>query len=143
MGLLANIYKHGGASYANGGLSGEHDDVCIVNVPGPFEPSETHPAVALVPGNVAGAVKVIPVVDVGPVGPAQGKLGRHEVAVNGRLWRLAAPRGCAGPMMGGCYVGTSDSRLGETIAEMGGSRWGGPVSLHDRFEGAALAASMD
>lgn len=115
MGLIASILKHNGRSYANGGLSDQHNDVTIVNVAGPFEPTADRPAVMLVHGNVRGSVKAI---------PAEFVAGR---------WQFAQPRGSVGPMMGGSYIETSDSRFGEAVAALGGPRYS-PVALHDRFE---------
>lgn len=119
MGLRADIYKHKGRSFANGGLSGDHDEVTIVNVDGPFEPTDDAPGVELVSGNLPGTVKIVPTVE------TLQALYDYE-------------RRGIGPMMGGCYVGTSDSRLGQAIRKLTGDRPGahreGMVALHDRYE---------
>lgn len=119
MGLNADIYKANGRSFSSGGLSESHDRVCIVNVSGPSEPTDDSPAVMLVPGNLSGTVKIVPAVLFAGTGP----------------YVPANLRGAVGPMMGGCYVGTSDSRLGEAICEITGQSFAsGMVPLHDRFE---------
>lgn len=145
MGLIVSIYKPPGGGSSNGGLSSRVERVCIVNVPGPFEPSEGEPPVALVPGNVNGQVIAVPVRLM-----RKGEYIEQRYAVidyaTDVVYGLARPLDCAGPMYGGCYVGSSDARLGRSIAEMtnGGLRYcEGIVALHDRFEGAALNAAMD
>ena len=47
------------------------------------------------------------------------------------------PRGMVGPMCGGNFVYTSDSRYSEVT----GVRY--PLAVHDRFESVELARSMD
>jgi len=45
----------------------------------------------------------------------------------------------AGPMMGGSYAGTCDSRFSEMCAELAGMRyWHGAVAVHDRYESREL-----
>lgn len=125
MGIIADIYKAKGQSFSNGGLSEYRDQVTVVNVPGPFEPNAERPAVLLVEGNVPGSVKIV----------------QAEQDGEGR-WLPARPARSVGPMHGGCYVGTSDSRFGETVRELGGARFGGPVALHDRFESPELYRTL-
>jgi hypothetical protein len=117
MGLIASIYKDKGRSYSNGGISQRVDAVTIVNIAGPFEPTPERPAVMLVHGNLPGTVKIVPAVMATP--------GEYEPD---------QPTGKVGPMHGGCIVSTSDSRLGEAIASLGGPRFVAGVALHDRFE---------
>jgi hypothetical protein len=116
MGLIADIYKSKYGDCSNGGLSGKVDSVTIINIEGPFEPTEDRPAVLLVTGNLPGTVKIVPA----------------SMPEDKRV----------GPMMGGTYVDTSDSRLGEAIERLGGPRYGGPVPLHDRFETQAEYNSL-
>src|SRR3954451_10793093 len=123
MGLIANIYKHGGQSYSNGGLSESCDKVTVVNVDGPFEPTPERPAVMLVPGNVSGAVKMVPAMLLW-----QGEDGLAS------LYAPVVHADRAGPMSGGTLVSTSDSRLGDALAALGVSRFTAAVTLHDRFE---------
>lgn len=107
MGITASIYKDRGRSCANGGISDTYDQVTIVNAPGPFEPSDDAPAVELVPGNLPGTVKAVP---------------------------TDKPEGAVGPMMGGSYIATSDSRFSELASSICGTKFYGAVPLHDRYE---------
>jgi hypothetical protein len=116
MGLLASIYRSGRGDFSNGGISGQAERVCIVNIAGPFTPDEDTPAVMLVPGNLRGTVKAVPAV---PIGDGYVPM---------------APADMIGPMDGGTYVATSDSRFGDKIAELCGVRFYGAVALHDRYE---------
>lgn len=115
MGLNADIFKSSGRSFSNGGLSEFHDRVCIVNLPGPFEPYPDSPAVMLVHGNLPNTAKMVPAV--------------HE---NG-VWWPKEYAGKVGPMMGGTYVSTSDSRLSQAVRDLTG-RYADIVPLHDRWE---------
>jgi len=49
---------------------------------------------------------------------------------------LSVPEGHVGPMMGGDYLATSDSRLGRAAGHRGA------VPLHDRFETPAMHALL-
>lgn len=110
MGLTADVYKHKGMSFAgSGGLSAAVDEVVVVNCDGPFEPSDAAPAVLIVPNRLGDPIAV----------PA--------TLVDGR-WVPARPEGVVGPMMGGCYIATSDSRFRRLSGVYGA------VPLHDRFE---------
>lgn len=43
-----------------------------------------------------------------------------------------------GPMMGGSYAGTSDSRFSRMCEELTGHPWHGAVAVHDRYESQEL-----
>lgn len=103
-GLRADIYKHSGQDFSNGGISSRCNEVTIVGpgIPEVHEANEHAPAVRINVRQIGG-----PVVSLEPVDK---------------------PSGVVGPMAGGCYVGTCDSRLREAIG------FYGAVSLHDRFE---------
>jgi hypothetical protein len=128
MGLTAYIYKSGLGDCSNGGISSRADKVTLVNVEGPFEPTEDRPAAMLVPGNTAGTVKVVAAVagDDGTYAPVKQNGDGKQV----------------GPMMGGAYVATSDSRFSRAVEDLLGHRFYGAVPLHDRFESAAEYESM-
>jgi hypothetical protein len=119
MGLIANIYKHKGQSFSAGGISETADQVTVVNVDGPFEPSPEAPAVMLVDGNLRGTVRIVPAMQV----------ATWWVPMIG----TAAPEGKAGPMYGGTVVGTSDSRFCDAVTKLTGVR-DRVVDLHDRYE---------
>jgi hypothetical protein len=104
-GILCSILqpKHGNCS--NDGISARVESVVLLRVTdGPFEPSPTHPGVRLVERRGLPTIAV-------PVEPG--------------------PEGWIGPMFGGCWIYTSDSRFGCS-----------PIALHDRYESPALYASM-
>lgn len=114
-GLLASIYKDRGKSYSNGGISERYDEVLVVGdgIEGPFKERPGLPVVQIVPGHRDG-FRAIPV------------LGWEGAAiVRGQT---------VGPMFGGCFIHTSDSRFA--------SVFGGPVPLHDRYETPAEYESL-
>lgn len=47
-----------------------------------------------------------------------------------------------GPMMGGSYAGTSDSRFASMCEELTGHPWHGAVAVHDRYEGRGVYERM-
>lgn len=113
MGLSADIFKHNGRDFSNSGISSVVNEVTVVNVPGAAEPTVAAPAVLLVPGNLPNTAKVVPATLVG------------DSYVQTR-------RGC-GPMAGGCFVSTSDSRFSSAVQALTGSR-SSVAPLHDRYE---------
>lgn len=134
-GLTAYIYKHEGRSFANGGISDARDEVTIVGVTydqksveplDPImqvsEPTEKAPPVVIVYRHLFGAR--IAQAQPAAIGPGD--------AVT--LLRVA---GSVGPMMGGTYIGTSDSRMRDLTGSFE------PIALHDRFETTAQYATYD
>lgn len=89
-----------------GGLSSSHDVVILIGdgIPQIFEPSDVAPAVMVC------------------------FRGLHMYAKP-----LEQPSGMVGPMFGGSFIYTSDSRFPSEY----------PMPLHDRFETAAMARSFD
>ena len=114
MGILADIYRGDYDCEVNACYGKER--VCIVNAEGPFKPNADTPPVLILAGHVPGAVRAAPAVE-----------------ENGE-WYEAKPDGYAGPMMGGTYIATSDSRFNDLIAQITGQRSYGAVPLHDRYE---------
>lgn len=117
MGLPVDLYSN--ARYracANGGVTERYDRFVVVNIPGPFEPADDAPALLLVPGNLRGYAKLV-----------------AAVSVNGG-WFEKRPEGMIGPMMGGNYAGTSDSRFREAVEKITGRGSEGLVPVHDRYE---------
>jgi hypothetical protein len=106
MGLSAGIYrnnKYGDST--NGGISKGVDRVTIVNLAGPFDPSDESPAVKF--KEHMGEIIAV------PADPAIGK-------------------GLIGPMFGGNFLYSHDSRFSEYLKRFGLT--GAPVRIHDRFE---------
>jgi hypothetical protein len=109
MGLSISIYRWGLGDCTNGGESAEVESVCVVNVPGPFEPRGNQPAFKLVKG---------------PGGRGHAIL--HPVEEK--------KAGMVGPMFGGNFGYSSDSRWSEAVREITGSPHYGAVAIHDRYE---------
>lgn len=108
MGIYVNVYRHMSAgkpvNCTNGGTSAYPEQLCVINVSGPHEPSRHIPAVVLTT-NATGAPVIKPF--------------NHK----GRHW-----------MMGGNYASTSDSRFAEAVsalhAEYLAARFGADFDLH-------------
>lgn len=108
MGLLISVYRNSnGGDCTNGGVTASANQLCLVNVDGPFEPRDGLPPAWLVPGNVPNAAKIV-IAD--PHGPD-------------RRWS----------MFGGNYAGTSDSRFTGAVKRLCGTSLG-VVPVHDRYE---------
>lgn len=110
MGLLAQIYRTAsenaaGYDHSNGGLSSEVEKVTVVNMEGPFKPSDEAPAV---------------IVEYGAMGSVRALPFRRKTHFE--------PGTFVGPMHGGTFIWTSDSRFRLTGQRLD------PVALHDRFE---------
>lgn len=147
MGLIAEIFKHPMfAMCSAGGVSETFDKLTLVNVDGPFDPTPDRPAALLLPGNVSGTAKVVPAESVRTCVTCGARAGEGGVAEpicndNGRggghryvdHWRALSPGG-AGPMAGGAFVHTSDSRFSRAVEDVVGHRFYGAVALHDRWE---------
>jgi len=110
MGLRVSIIRDSGTNCSNGGVSSAKNMLTLVNVEGPSEPTDDAPA-ATVEHNAFNTVKVVPVARL-------ERFGENKI----------------GPMMGGCYVTTSDSRFGEKLRDMGQSNSYVAIPLHDRYE---------
>ena len=122
MGLIANIYRGRFGDCSNGGLSSRVNEVTLVNVEGPFEPTEDRPAAMLLNGHARGTVRVVPAVEV--------KGGAYVYDENRHS------------MMGGAYVATSDSRFTQAVEKLTGAPFYGAVPLHDRYEDAATSRML-
>lgn len=117
MGLRVSIYRDDYNSPAN--LFQTKKQLTITNVEGPFEPTDDAPGARLQIGNLPGTLLVRPEDDA------------MEMFKNG-----------IGPMMGGAYVATSDSRFTQKAEDLLGVRFYGAVALHDRFETVEQYRSM-
>lgn len=109
MGLMVFVYRPANfPDCTNGGVSYRYDTLTLVNVPGPFEPSENAPAAWLVPGNLPKTAKIV-VVD-----PKEEK-----------RWH----------MFGGNYAGSSDGRFDDALFRLTGGWHQCLAPIHDRYEG--------
>ena len=106
MGQSAYIFKSSLGTFAAGGISDTCNQVVVVNVPGPSEPSPERPGVMLVAGAFPGICIAVPV----------------------------DPRPGAGPMMGGSYIAIPGGAISDKVQDITGQRFYGAVPLHDRYE---------
>lgn len=112
MGLLVNVYRTRKDGCTGNWLSDRADQLCLVNLPGPFEPSSDAPAAWLDLGCVRGTAKIIP------------------AAFDGKNY--CYPAGWW--MMGGNYAATSDSRFTAAVEAITDLPFYGAVAIHDRYE---------
>ncbi len=100
-GLLVSIYS-GESNCSNDGISSQTKRAVLTgpNVPEIFEPNNDAPEIELLPANLGPGFKAVP--------------KDHG-------------QGC-GPMFGGCFIWTSDSRFPSNA----------PIALHDRWESQEL-----
>jgi hypothetical protein len=111
MGLILSVYKSKIiGDCTNNGITANADMVCVVNIPGPFEPDKDCPAVLLV--NREGIVVLYPAV------------------LQGSTWF----RRTGWHMMGGNYAASSDSRFSRACEGLLGHPFYGAVPIHDRIE---------
>jgi len=101
-----------------GGISGRHGRLTVVNIDGPFDPTPDAPAVALIDGHRPGDKILVPVIS------------------NGVAYQRVSPEGFTGPMFGGNFGATSDSRFGRATGIYGA------IPIHDRFETHEVYAAM-
>lgn len=114
MGLIINVYRatqsgiFADADCTMNGISRRFNQICLVNVEGPFEPREDCPA-AYLAKTPYGHAKIVPA----------GADGEIETR-----WT----------MMGGNYGATSDSRFNQAIEKLTGRPFYGALPIHDRIE---------
>jgi len=109
MGLSIKVYRWNLGDCSNEGESARADSLCVVNVPGPFNPRPDSPAFELVEGRGGRGHAILR-----PVG--------------------AKKPGMIGPMFGGNYASTSDSRFSEALRDLTGASHYGAVPIFDRYE---------
>lgn len=126
MGLRVSVYRQAENEFSrswpcdttNGGITSRYSDLCVVNVEGPFEPTDDCPAVMLVKGALRTVILV----------PAELIMPGEWLPVPGNTKEYA------GPMFGGNYAATSDSRFSEAIHALGCDNSYMAVPVHDRFD---------
>ena len=111
-GLSVDIFKHDSMSYSNGGVSDYFDEAVIFGpgIDGPVSEDDV-------------IKRGVPLLDLvsGPGGNPIAIMRRRPGLVDG-----------VGPMFGGTFVGTSDSRFSKATGQRGTS----VIPLHDRYETA-------
>jgi hypothetical protein len=119
-----DVFKNGFQDCTGGGWSSKHKTVTVVNVDGPTDEAAPTEAFALVPGPTGQPI-LVPAV----------KTGDDE-------YQGFKPEWLVGPMFGGNYAGTSDSRFGEALKAQFGIKANVAVPIHDRFETAEQYAAL-
>lgn len=128
MGLLVTVLRRAdGADCTAGGVSSQTPTLCVVNVPGPFSPSERAAAVLLAVNGLGNPILV----------PAVWSDTGADAD-----WVPLRPAGYVGPMAGGNYAESSDDRFTKAVRELGGHPFYGALSVHDRFETPAEYRSL-
>lgn len=132
MGLIASIYRDAYDSTANAFHGAA--EVVIMNIEGPAQhPSADRPAALLIAGPQAG-MEPNPII--------------VPAVFEGGAWVEDTSPAHAGPMFGGTYAGSSDSRFGEAVRRLLGdpdpsglnrppfrtASVRSPIPVHDRFE---------
>ena len=108
MGLHVQIYRAAhGLDCTRDGVSSKVECLTLVNVPGPFEPTDSAPAAFLIIGNVPGSCKIL-------IGDGSADFGQG--------------------MFGGNFAYSCDSRFSKAVQALTGSKVGYPVAIHDRYE---------
>lgn len=111
MGLIVSVYRNArGGDCTNGGVSSQFAELTVVNVSGPFEPADHRPAALL---------------ETGPGGDL--RLFSAAQSADGTWLRTVVPGSC-GPMFGGNYAATSDSRWSQATGGYGA------IPIQDRWE---------
>jgi hypothetical protein len=121
MGLILDVYRSAqrdrqGVDCSNNGISRRFEELCVVNVDGPFHPRDGLPPVLLRRSNGGRlAVHLVPAM-----------LDKHGDWVPAPNWF----------MHGGNFAGTSDSRFSQAIRRILGEPdlYFSVVSIHDRVE---------
>lgn len=113
MGIRINVYRFPLGDCTNGGVSGRHTTLTVVNCEGPFNPTPDAPPVYL-HSHHRGCLRIVPA--------AMGPNGKW-LPIHGH-W-----------MMGGNFGHTSDSRFVEKCRELLDTDYFyGAVAIHDRRE---------
>lgn len=119
MGLNVCVYRPaGGPDCTRGGISSRADQLCVINVPGPFRPTETSPAAWLYDtarGRGRPNWVLVPAVT--------NDDGKWRPVDTRQQWYMA----------GGNLASTSDSRWCEALRDLGIS-YPSVVAIHDRHE---------
>lgn len=120
MGLLVSVYRNSSMDCTANGISSRVVNLTLVNVDGPFEPTENAPAAFLVKGALDSVI-IVPAVEV----------SNHDLLEDkSKKGYIQETRS----MFGGNFGSTSDSRFSNAVAKILGHRFYGAVPIHDRIE---------
>ena len=109
MGLRVEIYRQAGTDLGVE-VSDTVDHLTVVNIDGPDKPRDDAPAFTLERHHYYPEMPLL-----------------YPVDLTGR-------EGMRGPMVGGNYAGTSDSRWHSALKKITGNRACALIAIHDRFE---------
>ena len=116
MGLILDLYRSSYDSELNA-FHGKRE-ITLVNADGPFEPTDDRPAARLTTNAFGDPIIVADLIDETGLEPM------------------------VGPMFGGTYAATSDSRFGQAMSDVAGLRVYGALPVHDRYETREQYARM-
>ena len=111
--LLIGVYKHQSSVFpdndcSNGGVSGKYDNLMLKCDDGPFETDENDPQLVELKLHMG-----------------------HPIIVP---CNNTDPTKTIGPMMGGAFGYSSDSRFSKLVSKLYGDSFYGGVPIHDRYE---------
>lgn len=116
--VQAEILKPDYGDSSNGGISSEFTEVYVLIGDGGL-------------GEAPGLIdKPLVRITKGPLGTVRAE--RADIA--GNVVTYGGSEKTVGPMFGGCYIATSDSRFSREVERVLGSPFYGAVALHDRWE---------
>ena len=113
MGIIVHVYRNTLGDCTNNGDSSWCDKLCVVNVPGPFEPKAGLPPYMLVSGPL-NTIRLVPA----------------HWSVQTETWLESK----LGFMFGGNFGYTSDSRFGQTVRDITKEESCSAVKIFDRLE---------
>lgn len=108
MGMYVQVFRSNLGDCTNGGESSKYNGFCLLNVEGPFEPSDDYPAARLL---------------------RHPTVNEHCFVVPDTKLKGSKPYMC-----GGNFAYTSDSRFHEAVKKLTGAGGSFAVSIHDRVE---------
>lgn len=108
MGMNVQVFRWNLGDCTNNGESSNHNGFCVLNVEGPFEPSDDYPAARLL---------------------RHPTVKDHCFIVPDEKLKGGKPY-----MFGGNFAYTSDGRFHETVKKLTGAGGSFAVQIHDRVE---------
>jgi len=107
--LTISVFRSNLGDCSNGGVTGRYDQLYLACEKGPFD----------VPDNDERLMRIV--------------VKRYGFGDHAHIEPVNRPEGMIGPMAGGCYAGSCDSRFANAVEEAIGVRFG-VLPVHDRFE---------